>query len=177
MRKKWLFTLSRFFNSGFFRVMVIMGLMGAIFAVIGASLLYYFILKDMPSIDVLKDYRPSISTRIYGDSNELIDEFYTEDRKVIKIAEIPPVVIHAFIASEDSRFYYHKGFDFISMVRAFFKNLEAGKVIQGGSTITQQVAKALYLSPKGAISENYGKLSWLTRSIPIYLRMKSSTFT
>ncbi len=145
--------LSQFLDSRFFRFLVILGLFGAIIAVIGAGLLYYFILREMPSVDVLKDYRPSISTRIYGDNNELIDEFFTEDRKVIKITDVPPVVIHAFVASEDSRFYHHKGFDFISMVRALFKNLEAGRTVQGGSTITQQVAKAMYLSPE----RSYGR--------------------
>jgi len=140
--------LSAFLSSRFFRFLVIMGLFGAIIVVIGAGLMYYFILRDVPSVDVLKDYRPSISTRIYSDNNELIDEFFTEDRKVIKIADVPPVVIHAFVASEDARFFHHKGVDFLSIVRALFKNIEAGKTVQGGSTITQQVAKALYLSPE-----------------------------
>ena len=58
------------------------------------------------------------------------------------------MVIQAFVAAEDARFFQHQGFDMQSMSRAFFKNLEAGKIVQGGSTITQQVAKALYLSPE-----------------------------
>ena len=58
------------------------------------------------------------------------------------------MVIQAFVAAEDARFFQHKGFDMQSMSRAFFKNLEAGRIVQGGSTITQQVAKVLYLSPE-----------------------------
>jgi penicillin-binding protein 1A len=117
-------------------------------ALAGSSLVYYVLLKELPSIAALKDYRPSITTRVYADNNELIDEFFLEDRKVIKYEEIPKMVIQAFVASEDARFFQHGGFDMQSMSRAFFKNIEAGKIVQGGSTITQQVAKALYLSPE-----------------------------
>jgi penicillin-binding protein 1A len=117
-------------------------------ALAGSSLVYYVLLKELPSIAALKDYRPSITTRVYADNNELIDEFFLEDRKVIKYEDIPKMVIQAFVASEDARFFQHSGFDMQSMSRAFFKNIEAGKIVQGGSTITQQVAKALYLSPE-----------------------------
>jgi penicillin-binding protein 1A len=64
------------------------------------------------------------------------------------MAEIPKVVHYAFIAAEDSRFYQHQGFDIQSIFRALFKNFEAGHIVQGGSTITQQVAKLMYLSPE-----------------------------
>jgi len=117
-------------------------------ALAGSSLFYYLLLKELPSIAALKDYRPSITTRVYADNNELIDEFFLEDRKVIKYEDIPKIVIQAFVAAEDARFFQHKGFDMQSMSRAFFKNLEAGRIVQGGSTITQQVAKVLYLSPE-----------------------------
>ena len=117
-------------------------------ALAGSSLLYYLLLKELPSIAALKDYRPSITTRVYADNNELIDEFSLEDRKVVKYEDIPKMVIQAFVAAEDARFFQHRGFDMQSMSRAFFKNLEAGRIVQGGSTITQQVAKALYLSPE-----------------------------
>ncbi len=117
-------------------------------ALAGSSLLYYLLLNELPSIAALKDYRPSITTRVYADNNELIDEFFLEDRKVIKYENIPKIVIQAFVAAEDTRFFQHKGFDMQSMSRAFFKNIEAGRIVQGGSTITQQVAKLLYLSPE-----------------------------
>jgi len=114
----------------------------------GTSVLYFLLLKELPSIAALKDYRPSVTTRVYADNNELIDEFFLEDRKLIRYEDIPQLVINAFIAAEDARFFQHKGFDLQSISRAFFKNLEAGRVVQGGSTITQQVAKSLYLSPE-----------------------------
>ena len=109
---------------------------------------FYSLINDLPSISSLKDYRPSIITRVYADNGQLIDEFYLEDRKVIPVTQLPKFVIQAFVAAEDARFFRHQGIDFQSIVRAFFKNVEAGTIVQGGSTITQQVAKALFLSPE-----------------------------
>jgi len=79
---------------------------------------FYAFTMDLPGIDALKDYRPSISSRVYDDKNELIDEFFLEDRKLIKINEVPRVAIQAFVAAEDSRFFEHKGFDVQSIFRA-----------------------------------------------------------
>jgi penicillin-binding protein 1A len=117
-------------------------------ACIFAGVFLYFLDRDLPSISVLRDYRPSIVTRVYADNNELIDQFYLEDRRVINIQELPPHVIQAFISAEDSRFFSHRGLDFQGIVRAFFKNLQALRIVQGGSTITQQVAKTLFLTPE-----------------------------
>ncbi len=108
----------------------------------------YFLVGGLPSISSLKDYRPSIITRVYADNDQLIDEFYLEDRKVVRITNLPRFVIQSFVATEDARFFHHKGIDFPSIIRAFFKNMEAGSIVQGGSTITQQVAKGLFLSPE-----------------------------
>jgi penicillin-binding protein 1A len=115
---------------------------------VGGTVTYYAMTLDLPGIDALKDYRPSIASSVYDENDELIDEFFLEDRKVIKINDVPKMVQHAFVSAEDSRFYQHKGFDLQSIFRAMFKNVEAGKIVQGGSTITQQVAKLMYLSPE-----------------------------
>jgi penicillin-binding protein, 1A family len=119
-----------------------------LFLTVGGTIIYYALTLDLPSIDALKDYRPSIASRVYDDNNELVDEFFLEDRKIVKIEEVPKVVHYAFVASEDSRFYQHQGLDFQSIFRAMFKNFEAGHIVQGASTITQQVAKMMYLSPE-----------------------------
>ena len=115
---------------------------------IGGTVTYYALTIDLPGIDTLKDYRPSIASSVYDDNNELVDDFFLEDRKIVKLADIPKAAQYAFIAAEDSRFYQHQGFDIQSIFRAFFKNFEAGHIVQGGSTITQQVAKLMYLSPE-----------------------------
>lgn len=113
-----------------------------------AGVFLYSLDRDLPSISALRDYRPSIITRVYADNNELIDQFYLEDRRVIDIKGLPPHVIQAFISAEDSRFFSHRGLDFQGIARAFLKNLQARQIVQGGSTITQQVAKTLFLTPE-----------------------------
>lgn len=120
----------------------------ALLMTVGGTIAYYAFTLDLPGIDALKDYRPSIASRVYDDNNQLIDEFFLEDRKLVRIVEVPQIVTHAFVAAEDSRFYEHRGVDIQSIFRAVLKNFEAGHVIQGGSTITQQVAKMMYLSPE-----------------------------
>ena len=128
----------------FFLVLIV----AILLVTVGGTVIYYALTLDLPGIDALKDYRPSIASRVYDDNNELIDEFFLEDRKIVKIDEVPKIVHYAFVASEDSRFYQHQGLDIQSIFRAMFKNFEAGHIVQGGSTITQQVAKMMYLSPE-----------------------------
>ena len=114
----------------------------------GTAVAYRVMTMDLPGIDALKDYRPSIASRVLDENDLLIDEFFLEDRKMINIADVPKLVQYAFVAAEDSRFYKHRGVDLLSIFRALFKNVEAGKIVQGGSTITQQVAKLMYLTPE-----------------------------
>jgi penicillin-binding protein 1A len=112
-----------------------------------AGLFFYFS-KNLPQIATLADYKPPIITTVYADDGRLIGEFYKERRIVAPLDRIPERLKQAFIAAEDSRFYKHQGIDFFSIVRAFFKNLEAGTIVQGGSTITQQVTKSFLLTPE-----------------------------
>ncbi|MDX9745532.1 MAG: PBP1A family penicillin-binding protein [Syntrophales bacterium] len=140
-RKGWL-------KSKLLRMLLVFFFLFLLAVLFGSSVVYYLLLQELPSIAALKDFRPSIATRVYGDNNELIDEFFLEDRKLIKVADIPRYAVLAFVAAEDARFFHHRGFDPQSITRAFYRNLEAGKIVQGGSTITQQVAKSLYLSPE-----------------------------
>ncbi|MFQ5352269.1 MAG: transglycosylase domain-containing protein, partial [Candidatus Binatia bacterium] len=103
---------------------------------------------QLPPLDNLLDYRPPVATRVYADDGSLVGEFFFEKRYLTPINNIPPLVQNAFIAAEDSDFRSHRGIDPKSIVRAFVANLRAGGVVQGGSTITQQVVKALVLSPE-----------------------------
>jgi len=107
---------------------VILLLSGAITSVI----VYFYLSKDLPKISSLTDYHPSIITEVYSDDNRKIAELYHERRVVVPLSEMPVMLIEAFIASEDARFYKHQGVDFFSIVRAFIKNLEAGEIVQGG---------------------------------------------
>jgi len=110
--------------------------------------IYFYFTHDLPKITSLKDYRPPIITSIYSSGGELIGEYCLERRIVVSLEKIPKLVRHAFIATEDARFFEHPGIDYRSVLRAFLKNLKAGVVVQGGSTITQQITKSLLLSPE-----------------------------
>ena len=94
----------------------------------------------------LATYRPSVVTRVYADDGKtVIGEFALEKRIPLKYDEIPPVMKNAILAVEDARFYDHIGIDPIRIVGATWKNLTSDKV-EGGSTLTQQLAKNLFLS-------------------------------
>src|SRR5437899_8054692 len=102
-------------------------------------------------VAALATYRPSIVTRIYADDGKtVIGEFALEKRIPLKYDEIPPVMKNAILAVEDARFYDHIGIDPIRIVGAAWKNLTSDKV-EGGSTLTQQLAKNLFLSKEQTI--------------------------
>ena len=107
---------------------------------------YFYLSDDLPKVSSLKDYRPPVITTVYSDDNRKIAEFYKERRIVIPLSKMPRMLTEAFIAAEDARFFKHQGIDFLGIIRAFFKNIEAGSIVQGGSTITQQVTKSFLLT-------------------------------
>lgn len=109
---------------------------------------YLHISKDLPKLDKIEDYRPPVMAEVFDDSGKKIGEFWTEARILTPIDKIPKKMIQGFVASEDDRFFEHGGVDPYGIARAFWSNLQAGHVVQGASTITQQVTKALLLSPE-----------------------------
>jgi len=116
--------------------------------VVTTLLLYNYFSQDLPPTDSLKNYRPKTVTFFYADDGRVIGEFSHERRLVVPLAKIPKHVQQAFIAAEDANFYHHKGIDLQSIARAFIKNVEAGRIVQGGSTITQQITRSFLLSPE-----------------------------
>ena len=115
--------------------------------VFGVTFFLYFT-HDLPSIETLKNYKPSAVTKIFSDGGEVIGEYFYEKREVISLDRIPSYFIQAFVAGEDARFFQHKGLDYLAILRALFRNIFSGEIVQGGSTITQQVVKSLLLSPE-----------------------------
>ncbi len=106
-----------------------------------------YILKGFPVIDTLVDYKPNLVTRLYSTDGEIIGELYIE-RRLPPARDIPDYVKQAFVAAEDADFYRHHGISVSGILRAMLKNILAGDVIQGGSTITQQVTRSIILSPE-----------------------------
>lgn len=103
---------------------------------------------DLPSISQLENYTPSLSTKIYDKDNNLIAELFTERRMLVPINEIPIDLQNAFIAIEDRNFFYHWGVYTKGIMRALTKAVLKRKVREGGSTITQQLAKTIFLTPE-----------------------------
>jgi len=106
---------------------------------------WYIWSSNLPYIGVVKEYRPPVITEIFSNNGEVIGRFWDEKRTVLPLKEAPEHLIQAFVAAEDSRFFQHEGVDIKGILRALFKNLAAGRIQQGGSTITQQVIKSLIL--------------------------------
>jgi len=128
---------------------------GGVLCVVGTVALcllaFYFELESsLPSIESLRPdhYNPATVSTMYAADGTVMGEFFVERRYVVDLERIPPHVIRAFLAAEDARFYEHQGVDVPGIVRAFWKNIEAGEIVQGGSTITQQVVKSFLLTPE-----------------------------
>jgi penicillin-binding protein 1A len=112
----------------------------------GAYLLYQHFTEVLPDINLLKSYQPSLITTVYADDETPVTQFFAERRVLIPLDKIPAVLKEATLAVEDARFYAHEGVDFIGIARAAWSNIQAGEVVEGASTITQQVAKMLFLT-------------------------------
>ncbi|MEZ4600940.1 MAG: PBP1A family penicillin-binding protein [Syntrophotaleaceae bacterium] len=143
--------------------MALFSLLGGLLAgAIGLIAIYFMVSASLPRVDSLADYRPPVITRIMGDDGTVVAEFFRERRIVVSVDRMPEQLIRAFVAAEDSNFFDHQGIDFKSIIRAAIKNLRAGGIVQGGSTITQQVAKSLLLTPERKFSRKFKEaiLAW-----------------
>ncbi len=155
-------------------LLIAAGLLGSmILCLLGA---YLYVSARLPKVETLADYRPPVVTRILGDDGSLIAELYRERRILVPVSSMPRQLIEAFVSAEDSKFFHHQGVDVGSIVRAALKNIRAGGVVQGGSTITQQVAKSLLLTPERKFSRKFKEaiLAWrmeqhLTKEEILYL--------
>ena len=103
--------------------------------------------QDLPSLDLLQNYQPSLVTTVYSDDRQPVGQFFIERRILTPLPEIPKTLTQAVIATEDARFFEHPGLDYIGMLRAAWTNIRHwGKKVEGASTITQQLARSLFLS-------------------------------
>jgi len=134
----------------------ILAVLGVICVAIGISIgMIAAQSADLPEISVLEKYRPSATSRVFSDDGELIAEFYMEKRYPVSLDRVPDMVKKAFLDVEDPRFYSHSGIDLVGIMRAMLHNLKAGRIEQGGSTITQQLAKILFLKPERTFTRKF----------------------
>ena len=110
--------------------------------------LYKFIEPQLPDVATLKDVRLQIPMQVYSADGELIAQYGEKRRIPLTLNQIPPEMVKAFVATEDSRFYEHHGVDPVGIFRAASVALFSGHASQGASTITQQLARNFFLSPE-----------------------------
>jgi penicillin-binding protein 1A len=112
---------------------------------LGAALgVYQYFARDLPSTARLENIEPSVKTQVFADDSTLVGEFFEQNRALIPLESIPQHFKDAVIAVEDRRFYTHWGVDGVGLVRAIFANMRAGRIVEGASTITQQLARNLF---------------------------------
>ena len=144
-----------------------LGTLGAIGAMSFAGLYLNKLAADLPDYEVLADYEPPVTTRVYAGDGSLVAEFARERRLFVPIEAIPARVKSAFVSAEDNAFYEHNGLAFRGIVRSQISNISNimnGRRLEGGSTITQQVAKNFLLNSEQKIDRKLKE--WLiTRRI------------
>ena len=107
---------------------------------------YFYVAPDLPDIETLKDVKLKLPLRVYARDGALIAEFGEERRTPIRYSNVPDLMIKAFLAAEDDRFFSHPGVDYQGIIRAAVHLIRTGQKGQGGSTITMQVARNFFLS-------------------------------
>ncbi len=131
--------LRRIFRTILLAGMVVAGAVGYV--------VYREISQELPPVDQLLSYKPPTTTQVFAEDGSMLGEFYVERRYLIPLDRVPNHVRTAFLAAEDADFYRHPGIDPFGIARALLANLSSKRVVQGGSTITQQVVKTLLLTP------------------------------
>lgn len=129
-----------------------------LFGSVGLLVLYKYVEPDLPDVGKLKDIRLQKPLLVYSADGHLIAQYGEKRRIPLTIDQIPPKMVEAFIAIEDRRFYEHHGFDPKGIMRAVYVMIKKGGATQGGSTITQQLAKNIFLSPKRDIKRKIREL-------------------
>jgi penicillin-binding protein 1A len=133
----------------FKRILTVFIIVSSLIGILGGFI--YWTVSDLPNIKLLEEYTPLESSRVFSCDGKLLAELYVERRTYVPYYEIPVHVKQAFISIEDIRFYHHPGVDIIGIVRALWHDIKAGGIVEGGSTITQQLARMLFLKPDKSI--------------------------
>lgn len=148
-------------------VLAAMAMMGAV-AAAGVVVAVYaaYVLHDLPDTSELANYRPATATRVYAGDGTLIGEFSEQRRIYVTYNQVPDQVVQAFLAAEDSSFFTHGGIDVSGVGRAMFRNVfnvVSGNRLEGGSTITQQVAKNVLLNDETKLNRKLKEAILATR--------------
>ncbi len=113
---------------------------------------FFGLTRDLPQIRQLKSFVPSAVSRIYSGDNVILSELYSEKRNPVSLSDIPHFLKAGLIATEDRSFYRHSGIDLKGILRAIVRDIQAREFVEGASTITQQLAKTLFLTPSKTLN-------------------------
>ena len=128
------------------RLLLAAGFTLLVAGIVVAVAAYFYIEPQLPPIERLKDVQLQVPLRVFTQEGELVAEFGEQRRIPIRYEDLPPMVINAFLATEDDRFFEHPGVDYQGLIRAGAELVRTGEKRQGGSTITMQVARNFFLS-------------------------------
>ena len=126
-------------------------ILSGLLLLLSGALLFFYYSHRLPDFTSLKERNPNAYSIVYSEEDQVVGKFLMDNRIPISYERIPKQMVNAFIAAEDAEFFQHKGIDYKGILRAMFKNLLAGRIVQGGSTITQQVTKTFFLTPKRSL--------------------------
>ncbi len=131
-----------------FKAVTLLILIVGFLGIVAVGTFLYTLETRLPDVETIKEYHPPLLTQVLDRNGVLVAEFFREKRIWVPIEDIPLKIQEAFIAVEDNHFYEHKGIDIKGILRAAWVDFRAKRIVQGGSTITQQVAKRMFLSPE-----------------------------
>ena len=136
-------------------LILLLKIIGALF-IVGVIAIFAIIIKyrlELPNIQsMVEDYKPQMATTIYDKNNKVVDTLSVEAREVVKLEDVSPYIKDAFLSIEDKQFYSHHGLNFKGIARAVITTFLKGRATQGGSSITQQLAKNAFLTPEKTFS-------------------------
>jgi penicillin-binding protein 1A len=122
-----------------------------VFFFLSAGALFFYYSNNLPDYEPLKGRNLNAYSVVYSEEDEVVGKFLMDNRIPVPYERIPKPLVQAFVAAEDAEFFQHKGVDYRGIARALLRNLIAGRIVQGGSTITQQVTKTFFLTPKRSL--------------------------
>jgi penicillin-binding protein 1A len=165
-KKKKKFSIIKFLFQILFFLLIVVGAAISVFAA------FYLreITQTLPTATEIMAYRSSVASVIYDRNGETVARLFTENRQPVELRNISPWVIRATLAAEDSSFYQHGGIRLLSIARAFIENVSSGGVRQGGSTITQQLARNLFLTQERTVDRKIKEIVLAIRMEQIFTK-------
>jgi len=167
-------------HAGFTLYVIYAFIISAIVPLLIGVLLFLYYSNRLPDFKPLKERNLNAHSIVYSEEDAVVGKFLLDNRIPIPYERIPKLLLEAFIAAEDAEFFKHKGIDYKGIARAMFKNLIAGRIVQGGSTITQQVTKTFFLTPQRSLLRKLKEVAYafglernLTKQEILYLYLNN----